>query len=69
MLEFIHSNNYVHGDIKAQNLLLGFKKGTENQVYLVDFGLVEKVNPKKDPKKRHNGTIEFLSRDMHEGGN
>lgn len=25
VLEYIHENEYVHGDIKAANLLLGYK--------------------------------------------
>ncbi len=38
-LEFIHSKSYVHNDVKAQNLLLGFAPEQANSVYLVDFGL------------------------------
>ena len=65
---------YVHNDIKAQNLLLGHGKANENEVYLVDFGLATKYQRpgghlefKPDPKKAHDGTIEYTSRDAHIG--
>ncbi|XP_069688663.1 serine/threonine-protein kinase VRK1-like [Periplaneta americana] len=69
ILEYIHSKGYVHADIKGSNLLLGLHKGTENQVYLVDFGLASRYSKeyKPDPKKAHNGTIEYTSRDAHVG--
>ncbi|CAK1555499.1 unnamed protein product [Leptosia nina] len=70
VLEYIHSKGYVHADIKGANILLGMKKGTENQAYLVDFGLASRVNDKEfkpDPKCAHNGTIEYTSRDAHLG--
>ncbi|XP_063224512.1 serine/threonine-protein kinase VRK1 [Bacillus rossius redtenbacheri] len=70
ILEFVHSRGYCHADIKGDNLLLGWKKGSENQVFLVDFGLAEmctKAKEKPDPKKAHNGTVEYTSRDAHKG--
>lgn len=70
VLEYIHSKTYVHADIKGSNLLLGLHKGTENQVFLVDFGLASHFTEKEfkpDPRKAHNGTIEYTSRDAHMG--
>lgn len=72
-MEYIHSKDYVHADIKGANILLGATKETANQVYLVDFGLATRFSTatefKPDPKKAHDGTIEYLSRDAHKGGN
>ncbi|XP_071522031.1 serine/threonine-protein kinase VRK1-like isoform X2 [Panulirus ornatus] len=74
VLEYIHSKEYIHADIKASNLLVGHKPGTENQVFLVDFGLAcryandgEHKEYKYDQRKAHDGTIEFTSRDAHIG--
>lgn len=75
VLEYIHSKEYIHADIKASNLLVGHKAGTENQVFLVDFGLAcryaydgKHKEYKYDQRKAHDGTIEFTSRDAHIGG-
>ncbi|KAL4238281.1 Serine/threonine-protein kinase vrk1 [Mactra antiquata] len=75
-LEYLHENGYIHADIKASNCLLGFKKGKidSDSVHLVDFGLAAKYAPndkhreyKEDPRKAHDGTIEFTSIDAHKG--
>ncbi|XP_018411755.1 PREDICTED: serine/threonine-protein kinase VRK1, partial [Nanorana parkeri] len=72
ILEYIHEHEYVHGDIKASNLLLHHKN--PDQVFLVDYGLAYRYCPdgvhkeyKEDPRKCHNGTIEFTSVDAHKG--
>lgn len=74
VLEYIHSKGYAHNDIKAQNLLMGYGRTKENDVYLVDFGLVSKYHRegvhneyKPDARKAHDGTIEYTSRDAHIG--
>ncbi|XP_043191850.1 serine/threonine-protein kinase VRK1-like [Amphibalanus amphitrite] len=74
VLEFLHSQEYIHGDIKGQNLLLGLDKDTKDLVHLVDFGLACRYafdgvhkEYKPDVRKAHNGTIEFTSRDAHIG--
>nr|XP_015218444.1 PREDICTED: serine/threonine-protein kinase VRK2 isoform X2 [Lepisosteus oculatus] len=72
VLEYIHENEYVHADIKASNLLLGYKD--PSKVYLVDYGLSYRYSPdgnhkvyKENPKKGHNGTMEYTSIDAHKG--
>lgn len=71
VLEYIHQCSYVHGDLKGANMLLGRGKGGAAQAYLVDFGLAchytTAATFKPDPKKMHNGTIEYTSRDAHHG--
>lgn len=57
-------------DIKGANILLGIDKSTTGQAYLVDFGLACHYTTKDfkpDPKKMHDGTIEYTSRDAHLG--
>ncbi|XP_005367789.1 serine/threonine-protein kinase VRK2 [Microtus ochrogaster] len=72
ILEYIHENEYVHGDIKAANLLLGYTN--PDRVYLADYGLSYRYCPngnhkqyQENPRKGHNGTIEFTSLDAHRG--
>ncbi|XP_042547123.1 serine/threonine-protein kinase VRK2 isoform X1 [Dipodomys spectabilis] len=72
ILEYIHENEYVHGDIKAANLLLGYEN--PDRVYLADYGLSYRYCPngnhkqyQENPRKGHNGTIEFTSLDAHKG--
>ncbi|KAF4526626.1 hypothetical protein B566_EDAN015395 [Ephemera danica] len=73
-LEFIHDQGYVHADIKASNLLVGLDRDEQDRVFLVDFGLAtlyevdgvhKDFNP--DQRKAHDGTLEFTSRDAHQG--
>ncbi|XP_071832764.1 serine/threonine-protein kinase VRK1-like [Apostichopus japonicus] len=73
-LEYVHDQGYVHADIKGSNILLGFEPKAKDQVFLVDFGLVSKymgINGhnvyKPDPKKAHEGTLEYTSIGAHEG--
>uniref|UniRef100_A0A3Q3D8P6 non-specific serine/threonine protein kinase n=3 Tax=Hippocampus comes TaxID=109280 RepID=A0A3Q3D8P6_HIPCM len=72
ILEYVHENEFVHADIKASNLMLGHKNPQE--LYLVDYGLARRYcvdgvqkEYKENPKKGHNGTIEYTSLDAHKG--
>ncbi|CAJ1074249.1 serine/threonine-protein kinase VRK1 isoform X2 [Xyrichtys novacula] len=72
ILEYIHEHEYVHADIKASNVMLGYSD--PNQIYLVDYGLAYRYAPdgvqkeyKEDPKRCHDGTIELTSIDAHKG--
>ncbi|NXP53650.1 VRK1 kinase, partial [Heliornis fulica] len=72
ILEYIHEHEYVHGDIKASNILLSYKN--PNQVYLVDYGLAYRYCPngvhkayEENSKMCHAGTIEYTSIDAHNG--
>jgi len=74
VLEYVHSKEYIHADIKASNLLLGHQPGTEDQVFLVDYGLACRYandgrhkEYRYDGRKAHDGTMEFTSRDAHIG--
>lgn len=72
VLEYIHEHEYVHGDIKAGNILCHLTD--PSKVYLADYGLSYRYCPdgkhkeyKEDPRKCHNGTLEFTSLDAHKG--
>nr|WGO62643.1 serine/threonine protein kinase [Wadden Sea poxvirus] len=72
ILRYLHNNGYAHADIKAANITLDYYDN--NKIYLIDYGLSYRfvinnkhVNFRNDPKKMHNGTIEFTSIDAHNG--
>ncbi|XP_075211966.1 serine/threonine-protein kinase VRK1-like [Lycorma delicatula] len=70
-LEYIHGSGYIHADIKPGNLLVG--TAAQAPVYLVDFGLACRYkyrngqHKEADERKIHYGTIEYTSRDAHQG--
>ncbi|KAK6028727.1 hypothetical protein OSTOST_05183 [Ostertagia ostertagi] len=68
-LEYIHSKNYTHADIKAGNILLEKADDFSTSV-LADFGLARMSSSnedKPDKKRAHNGTAIFTSCDAHRG--
>ncbi|KAG2102533.1 casein kinase I isoform delta [Suillus discolor] len=39
-LEYVHSHNYIHGDIKPQNIVLGLGD-MRHTAFIIDFGIVK----------------------------
>lgn len=71
-LKWMHSRNFVHRDMKPENILIGQgKKST--QIFLIDFGLSKRfINPATGqhvPNRAGGvvGTLKFLSKATHEG--
>ncbi|KAG8705423.1 serine/threonine protein kinase [Ceratobasidium sp. 423] len=72
-VEYIHSRNFIHHDIKPNNFLMGFGKHG-NQVNVVDFSLAKKyLDPKTHlhipyrENKNLTGTAHYTSINTHLG--
>lgn len=72
-LEYVHSKNFIHRDVKPDNFLMGLgKKG--NLVYIIDFGLAKKYRDQKThshipyrENKNLTGTARYASINTHLG--
>lgn len=72
-LEYVHSKNFIHRDVKPDNFLMGLgKKG--NLVYIIDFGLAKKYRDQKNHQhipyrenKNLTGTARYASINTHLG--
>ncbi|AAC97783.1 ORF MSV154 putative serine/threonine protein kinase VRK1 homolog (vaccinia B1R), similar to GB:AB000449 [Melanoplus sanguinipes entomopoxvirus] len=65
-LKYIHSKEYIHSDIKDENIL--YDKNN-NKFYLTDFGNITKHTKKfiTNCKLVNNGTYKYIGIDMHNG--
>ena len=72
-IEYVHSKNFLHRDIKPDNFLMGLgRKG--NQVHVIDFGLAKKYRDPRThlhiPYREHKnltGTARYASINTHLG--
>ena len=51
-VEYLHKMNYIHQDIKPENILVGSGKSKSTN-YLADFGISKKYNPSNDKYKEN----------------
>ncbi|XP_070763655.1 serine/threonine-protein kinase VRK3 [Enoplosus armatus] len=72
VLQYIHSNEYVHADITAENIYI--KPGQISQVYLAGYCHAFRYCPggqhveyREASRTPHEGTTEFISLDAHKG--
>ena len=61
-LDYIHSRNIIHGDLKPSNILFD----NSGNIRLVDFGLAAYMD--KDTSRRRSGTLEFAPPEIIKNG-
>uniref|UniRef100_G1Q0B4 Casein kinase I isoform alpha n=1 Tax=Myotis lucifugus TaxID=59463 RepID=G1Q0B4_MYOLU len=74
-IEYIHTKNFIHRDIKPHNFLMGIGRHcTLNQLFMIDFGLAKKYRDNKTKQhipyredKNLTGTARYASINAHLG--
>jgi serine/threonine protein kinase len=61
VLKFLHSQGYVHRDIKTANILVQDPMSKQLTVKLTDFGLSTKVESFEQGHKLYCGTPEYMA--------
>ncbi|XP_036281679.1 inactive serine/threonine-protein kinase VRK3 [Pipistrellus kuhlii] len=71
-LEFLHENEYVHGNVTARNIFVN--PLDRSQVTLAGYGFAYRYSPggkhvpyKEGSRRPHEGDLEFISMDLHKG--
>ncbi len=72
-IEFFHSKNFLHRDLKPDNFVIGFNQNS-NRIYIIDFGLAKKYResttgvhiPYREDKSL-TGTARYASLNAHLG--
>ncbi|XP_019513791.1 PREDICTED: inactive serine/threonine-protein kinase VRK3 isoform X1 [Hipposideros armiger] len=71
-LEFLHENEYVHGNVTAENIFVN--PGDLSQVTLAGYGFAFRYSPggrhvayMEGSRSPHEGDLEFISMDLHKG--
>ncbi|XP_049574885.1 serine/threonine-protein kinase VRK3 [Syngnathus scovelli] len=72
VLHYIHSNEYVHADINAENIYI--QAGYPTQIFLVGYHHTSRYCPggrhvvyRQGIQEPHEGSLEFISIDSHAG--
>lgn len=72
-IEYVHSKNFIHRDIKPDNFLMGIGRHC-HKVFLIDFGLAKKYRDSKSRRhiayredKNLTGTARYASINAHLG--
>uniref|UniRef100_A0A8C0LC66 Serine/threonine-protein kinase VRK3 n=1 Tax=Canis lupus dingo TaxID=286419 RepID=A0A8C0LC66_CANLU len=71
-LEFLHENEYVHGNVTAENIFVNPED--LSQVMLAGYGFTFRYAPRgkhvayvEGSRSPHEGDLEFISLDLHKG--